>query len=588
MLKNLPVRLKFVAIYANMTIFTIPFMIFAILIMSWLNGNVETLYSRDFKGAEYTMRIKAVLQEERVNYRDALLNMSDAAKREDALTALEQSKSDFKDLMAQYKALLDADDATGNQLYNTAYAAYNNDFLPLLDRLISAVEVGSRTDADARMNEMLIPLNTVINTMDQLVEHNSDLALETNAAGGSLLQMFIIVCPIFIIVYLGVTLLIGRKLTSLIAFPLQKLSATAKQVALGDTDVTLEYDSRDEIGSLTRDIREMVDGIRSQAKLLDKVADGDYTVSIPVRSEKDTMSRAINQLVDNSNAMLTEIRDSASQVSSGATQIADAAQTLATGSSQQAATVQQFTAAITQVRQQAEDNNRVADETFEQTQEAGRLMTLSQQSMEQMTDAMRSISESSQNIANVIAVIDNIAFQTNILALNASVEAARAGQHGKGFAVVADEVRNLASKSAAAAKETADLIENSVREVENGNDIARRTSKSLSDVAAIAKSNADSMRQLSEASRQQSNAIAEITEGINQISAVVQANSATAEESAASAEEMSAQSALLNQIVARFRLRAFGSGSYGNTTGFTEKTLTGKFSTGYSLSNDRY
>jgi methyl-accepting chemotaxis protein len=167
---------------------------------------------------------------------------------------------------------------------------------------------------------------------------------------------------------------------------------------------------------------------------------------------------------------------------------------------------------------------------------------------------MQDIDEKSQRIANVIKVIDDIAFQTNILALNAAVEAARAGQHGKGFAVVSDEVRNLASKSAGAAKETAALIESSLHSVADGNTIVTKVSDSLQSVGAISDKNAASIEHLYEGSTQQSTSMAEINTAITQLSSVVQANSATAEETAASSEEMSAQSAVLNEIVSRFKL----------------------------------
>jgi methyl-accepting chemotaxis protein len=253
--------------------------------------------------------------------------------------------------------------------------------------------------------------------------------------------------------------------------------------------------------------------------------------------------------------MMREIRMSAMQVSSGATQIASAAQTLATGSSEQAATVEEFSAAISLVQSQAEENNRIASQTFEEVQGVGRLMEASMAFMEQMTQPMQTINESAYNISKVIKVIDDIAFQTNILALNAAVEAARAGSHGRGFAVVAEEVRNLASKSADAAKETAALIESSVQSVQHGNDIASKTGESLQEVARIASNNAEGMRTLSDASLRQSQSIVEVNQGILQINSVVQANSATAEETAASSEEMSAQSTKLNEVVSRFRLR---------------------------------
>ena len=555
MLKNLPIRLKMVAIYVNMTLFTIPLLIFCFAMMNWLNGSLETLHYRDMKATEHALKMEAILQEERVNYRDALLGSGDDAAIQAAVTALEDSKTRFKGHFDAYSGLVEADDTVGAGLLASAKASYFDKYLPLLDGFIAAVRSGDDGAADRHMADMLPHLSATMTAMDDLVTHSNELADETEATGDQIILFISFFFPIFIVVYVGVTLLIGRKLTSVMAFPMRDLADSAKKIAAGDVDVNLDYESKDEIGDLYKAFKAMAFSIGKQVDALARIADGDYDLEAPIRSDKDVMNKAINRLVDQNNLMIAEIRDSAVQVSSGAAQIADGAQNLATGTSQQAATIEEFSAAIAEVQAQAEDNNRIAGETLADTMEAGRLMDLSMKSMDRMTEAMQDINTSSHNIAKVIKVIDDIAFQTNILALNAAVEAARAGIHGKGFAVVADEVRNLASKSADAAKETSTLIEGSVQNVERGTAIARETGESLAQVGKIAADNAEGMRRLSEASDRQSLSIAEINQGIGQISEVVQANSATAEEAAASAEEMSAQSAVLTQIVSRFRLR---------------------------------
>ena len=175
--------------------------------------------------------------------------------------------------------------------------------------------------------------------------------------------------------------------------------------------------------------------------------------------------------------------------------------------------------------------------------------------MEQMTAAMNQINDSASEISKIIKTIEDIAFQTNILALNAAVEAARAGEVGQGFAVVAGEVRSLASKSAEASKNTAALIESTVRAVQEGTDIANETASSMGRIVLASEEAAKLVHEISDASQEQAAAIAQVTLGIDQISIVVQTNSATSQESAAASQELSSQAQVLKGLVNRFEIR---------------------------------
>ncbi|MDR2089091.1 MAG: methyl-accepting chemotaxis protein [Clostridiales Family XIII bacterium] len=287
---------------------------------------------------------------------------------------------------------------------------------------------------------------------------------------------------------------------------------------------------------------------------LDKVSSKDLTSDIHILGEKDTCGTALRRMQAILRDMLHDIRSASDQVAVGAKQLATSSQSLAAGSSEQASTVGVFTENVSDLRDKAVKNTEITRMTFNEVKDIEEKMASCIASMESMLSAMQDISEKSQAISKVMKVIDDIAFQTNILSLNASVEAARAGVHGKGFAVVADEVRNLASKSAEAAKETALLIDASSRSVTEGGTIVENVSNGLRSVAEISERNAKSIELLHSESEKQSKQMDEIAYMIKQLSGTIRENSAMAEASAASSEEMSNQSVVLDNIIKTFRI----------------------------------
>jgi len=174
--------------------------------------------------------------------------------------------------------------------------------------------------------------------------------------------------------------------------------------------------------------------------------------------------------------------------------------------------------------------------------------------MDEMTTAVAEIEKASQSISKVIKVIDDIAFQTNILALNAAVEAARAGVHGKGFAVVADEVRNLAAKSAEAAKDTNELISDSIEKSKLGTRLANETAESLDQIISNITENNAIVKKIIDSVDDQTSTIDKVNADIERVATITHNTSAAAEESAAASEEMSAQADVLKDLVARFNL----------------------------------
>ena len=349
--------------------------------------------------------------------------------------------------------------------------------------------------------------------------------------------------------------------------PLAALSSFFRKAGTtGDITTTPEeeahfnrYKTRsDEIGRLMTDSVAFIDHIIDMAKELEDVAGGDLSFEVELLSNTDTIGISLKNMIENLNGIFGEIQSSSAQVSNGSKQVAGGAQSLAQGSTEQAASIEELSSSITEIAERTKENAATANRTSRLSETIKENAEKGSRQMDEMITAVGEINEASKNISKIIKTIDDIAFQTNILALNAAVEAARAGQHGKGFAVVAEEVRNLASKSAQAAKETGDMIQNSMDKAQLGSRIASETAESLSGiVTGISESN-HLVAEIAKGSEEQSLGIAQINIGIDQVAQVVQQNSATAEESAAASEEMSSQSDMLQQLITQFKLKNEG------------------------------
>ncbi|WKY44369.1 methyl-accepting chemotaxis protein [Eubacteriaceae bacterium ES2] len=349
----------------------------------------------------------------------------------------------------------------------------------------------------------------------------------------------------------------------------EKLVASLSRLAVGDLSIEIdepEYDEDTESiammyqminMSLSNSVRAINSYIEEITRTLSEMAEKDFTGEVEGLFMGDFVSLkdSINHILEQMNRVLSEIQSASAQVESGTEQIADASSSLAQGSSEQASSIQEISATITEVAAQTKQNAINANKANELSEKARQEAQNGNQQMHEMLAAMDQISESSQGIARIIKVIDDIAFQTNILSLNAAVEAARAGEHGKGFAVVAEEVRSLAARSAQAARETTELIESSVRTVEEGNKMAKIAAESLESIVSGVANAVDIVGLIAQASNEQATAINEINIGVDQIAEVTQKNTATAEESASASQQIASQAQLLEGMISDFRLK---------------------------------
>ena len=377
---------------------------------------------------------------------------------------------------------------------------------------------------------------------------------------------------------LVITLLLSAYLTRAITKPLRDLEKAADKIVGGEFDIDVSYRSRDELGQLAEAFRNMVvileTVISDASRILSAMADGNFDVRTEAEERYvgsfQSLLSSMRRLNRDMSITLGQINQSADQVASGSDQVSNGAQALSQGATEQAAAVEELAATIAGISNQVKDTAENAAGARTKTKTAGDEAEACNRQMLEMMDSMEEITQKSNEIGKIIKTIEDIAFQTNILALNAAVEASRAGIAGKGFAVVADEVRNLASKSSEASKDTAELIESSIKAVKQGTQIADSTAQSLTKVVEEVRMAADSVDKIADAAEEQASSVEQVTLGVDQISNVVQTNSSTAVESAAASQELSSQAAMLKSLVAKFILREeYASGASGAGTDFS-------------------
>ena len=352
-----------------------------------------------------------------------------------------------------------------------------------------------------------------------------------------------------------------NKFANAVVEPMTEMEGVLENMSNGVFDKRVNGNYKGDFLKLKNTVNTTIENVVSYideiSSVLQKLADNDLKQGI-TREYVGSFSNikdALNNIITTLNTVIGDIVSASDQVSDGAKQIAASSMRLAEGATEQSSSVQELNASISVMSESISGNSENAKTAEKISEQSKRSAAKGNEDMQSMLVSMDGIKDSSDQITKIIKVIEDIAFQTNLLALNAAVEAARAGEHGKGFAVVAEEVRNLASRSQTAAKETAELIEESGLRVDEGTKIAGQTATALTGIVDDVSKIAEIIASITISSQEQSASINQISIGISQITQVVQSNSATSEEAASASQELSSQSDVMRNLVSSFKLK---------------------------------
>ncbi len=376
----------------------------------------------------------------------------------------------------------------------------------------------------------------------------------------NILVLFILISSIVIIIMAAIVALLFSK--SLIN-PIGLLTKGSELLAIGDIELkgvdekkmASVVKRKDELGDIGKAFKSLVEYMREKAGAAENIADGNLDVEVNVSSDDDRLGNAFKSMVFSLNEVFGKITMAVEQLKAGAGQVSQASQSLSQGATEQASSVEEIASSLTEINSQSRQNAGNADEASKLSKESVGKASEGNSEIEILSQAMQEIAASSEETKKVVKVIDDIAFQINLLALNANVEAARAGKYGKGFAVVADEVRNLAVRSAEASKESAAMVEESIKSIERGAQSTDKSAKNLSEIVEGITKVSSVLDEIALASKEQAEGVEQVNEGIEQINQVTQSNTASSEETAAAAEELSSQADELNALLSRFQLK---------------------------------
>lgn len=454
-------------------------------------------------------------------------------------------------------------DEAEKALFDEIVTSYNEEFSSAIEDLIAQAKTlnnSTKIDLSKKIDNYGMEISDKLDQLFEINESQATTLIDEN--NDQIFQRIITLSAIGLIAII-ISIFISVMLSRIIQAPVKDVERIMRHV--GSTgDIYIPQEMRDatdvhelngeEFAELACSLRLMMHGIQGKVRILEQVSKGDLTKKVDLIGENDSLGIAVSDVISNFSKIIKDVSDVTTQLTSSASQIASSAMELANVSTMQASNIGQLNTVAEQIYSKAKENaDRAADAT-------GRSIAISNNAAEgavqmvKMTNAVNDISVASNSINSVMKAIDEIAFQTRILSLNAAVEAARAGVHGKGFAVVADEVRNLASKSSNAANNTNEMISDTILKAEQGTEILQEVSSSFSTIEEGVNQISELLAEITEAASSQQRSIEMINTNVVGFTDIINSNSARSEESAAASDQMKNQAHRLQELVSKFIL----------------------------------
>lgn len=514
--------------------------------------------------------------------------------RDEALVAVNNTDGARRELVVAeksiYKICLTKNEVL-NQTYYDEWQTSRENFTNHMNTLNSLAARGNSKDKVAQITKTLSQIEALESTAIQLgLENKTEEAVTTLESGYvdmvnemsknlleianestaymnkniqnlyNLINVFDIALAIALVLGIGLAYLSSKATIAGIVSPIKEIEAAMEEFQKGNLNFELNYHSDNELGFLAHAVRnsriELQKYISNISQTLDKLANKDFTIKIDIDYIGDFSNIKVSliHIISILNEITSSLKETSIGVMEGTKSVSSVAQLLADGTAEQSTTVEELTATISEVSEQSSINTQSAQTVSKKSTEATSIINKGNECMKELVSSMDDISRSSQEISNIVSVINNISGQTNMLALNASIEAARAGEHGKGFAVVAKEIGELAANTTNATKMTADLIQSSITAVNKGVLIAKETDEMLTQIVTVA----DTIRVLadnvSDSSVKQTESLNAIDTAVEQISNVVQSNASISAEAAASATDLENFAERLTKLLNGFKL----------------------------------